>query len=87
MLDNRSKYEGQWIKGTNTRQGKGKLTWPDGSIYEGWFKGDRANGTGRLIHVDGSVYEGEWKNDATHGRGVYTHLDGTKYDGDWKMNQ
>jgi len=37
--------------------------WADGSRYEGYWKGDKANGRGRLIHADGDVYEGDWKDD------------------------
>jgi hypothetical protein len=25
-------------------------------LYEGYWKGDKANGHGRLIHADGDVY-------------------------------
>jgi hypothetical protein len=35
----------------------------DGSIYEGWFKADKAYGKGRLIHTDGYIYEGDWVDD------------------------
>ena len=41
----------------------GKQIWPDGSLYEGFWHLDKANGMGRLIHSDGDVYEGEWMND------------------------
>ncbi len=37
--------------------------WPDGSIYEVYWKNDKANGKGRLIHADGDVYLGEWVED------------------------
>jgi hypothetical protein len=40
------------------REGKGKQIFKDGSIYEGWFKQDKAEGRGRLIHADGDIYEG-----------------------------
>jgi hypothetical protein len=43
-LENNAKYEGEWIKGTKIREGKGKLIWPDGSIYEGYFHDNKANG-------------------------------------------
>jgi hypothetical protein len=33
-----SHYEGEWIVGTKTREGRGILLWPDGSRYEGYFK-------------------------------------------------
>lgn len=37
LLDNKTKYEGQWNEDTNERDGMGVLLWPDGSIYEGWW--------------------------------------------------
>ncbi len=52
--------------------------WPDGSKYEGIWRGDKANGKGRLIHADGDVYEGEWMDDKAHGKGCYMHFDGAK---------
>ena len=64
---------------TNQREGKGKQYWPDGSLYEGFWRGDKANGKGRLIHSDGDVYEGDWKDDKADGYGVYTHMDGAQY--------
>ena len=83
VLPTNVKYEGQWIPGTMIREGRGRQTWKDGSLYEGWFKSDKAQGIGRLIHADGDVYEGQWVNDMAHGYGVYTHSDGARYEGDW----
>jgi hypothetical protein len=54
----------------------GHQYWPDGSLYEGFWKADRANGRGRLIHSDGDVYEGDWVDDKAEGHGVYSHMDG-----------
>jgi hypothetical protein len=56
MLDNHAKYTGEWVIGEDTRQGKGKQIWPDGSMYDGWWIDNKAEGRGRLIHVDGDVY-------------------------------
>jgi len=36
--------------------------WPNGSVYEGHFKNNLANGKGRLIHADQDIYEGYWLN-------------------------
>lgn len=87
ILSDGVKYVGEWMSGTNIRAGKGMLIWPDGSVYEGWWKDNKANGRGRLIHVDGSMYQGGWMNDFCHGQGVYYHLNGTKYDGEWFENE
>ena len=42
--------------------GKGKCKWPDGTIYEGMFENNEANGYGIKTGADGSIYEGEWKD-------------------------
>jgi hypothetical protein len=63
LFKNGSKYEGEWNTDSNERDGRGVQIWADGSIYEGYWKNDRANGRGRLIHSDGDVYEGEWVDD------------------------
>ena len=52
-LDNKTRYDGEWIEGQEIRQGRGRQIWPDGSLYEGWWKDDKKNGKCRLIHADG----------------------------------
>jgi hypothetical protein len=47
--------------------------WSDGSVYEGFWEKDMANGKGRLIHGDGDLYIGEWLDDKAHGKGKYIH--------------
>lgn len=71
----------------NKRHGRGVQVWPDGSIYEGYWRNNQANILGRLIHADGDIYEGEWVNDKANGYGTYIHMDGTKYVGYWKDDQ
>ena len=58
ILENNAKFRGEWLVGETIRQGKGMQIWPDGSIYEGYWRDDKANGRGRLIHADGDVYSG-----------------------------
>ena len=84
VMDNMAKYKGQWKKGKGTiRHGKGIQIWPDGSMYEGWWRDNKADGKGRLIHGNGDVYEGMWVNDKAHGPGIYSHKNGAKYEGQW----
>jgi hypothetical protein len=40
------------------RQGRGKIFYPNGSIYEGYFINDSIHGRGRIIDVDNNVFEG-----------------------------
>src|SRR6056300_1660644 len=80
-LESGAEYEGEWdLEGR--KHGKGVQIWVDGSLYEGYWKNDKANGRGRLIHADGDVYNGEWKDDKAHGFGIYNHTDGAKYEGE-----
>lgn len=81
-LDNGAEYEGEWDE-NNHKDGRGVQIWVDGSLYEGYWKNDKANGRGRLIHADGDVYNGEWKDDKAHGYGCYNHTDGARYEGEW----
>ena len=55
-LENGARYQGSWNIDTNLREGEGTQIWQDGSIYEGMWSSDKANGKGRLIHADGDVY-------------------------------
>ena len=43
--------------------------WNDGSLYQGEWHENMANGYGRLIHADGDIYEGQWNNDKAQGKG------------------
>ena len=79
VLENGARYEGEWLLGSQVRQGRGIQVWPDGSMYEGYWQDNKANGKGRLIHADGDVYDGHWKDDKAHGFGIYSHLDRARY--------
>ena len=56
VSDDGMHYEGEWIVGTQVKEGRGVLLWPNGSRYEGMFKINYQGGKGRLIHSDGDVY-------------------------------
>ena len=43
--------------------GKGILTDPDGTRYEGYFVHGKREGQGTQVFSDGSRYDGAWKND------------------------
>ena len=47
-------YKGTW-RG-NLKEGHGVQKWPDGSVYEGdWIKNE-ANGKGKFTYANGDVY-------------------------------
>ena len=57
-------YKGQFKQGK--REGKGKMVWSDGSVFDGvWFNDERVKGT--MIMRDGWIYKGNFKNDKFHG--------------------
>jgi hypothetical protein len=48
------KYNGKLVNGAP--HGMGKLTWPNGDVYDGNFKFGKRNGQGKRINTDGSEY-------------------------------
>ena len=51
-----NRYQVNWAQ---DYQGKGTLTWPDGSRYEGEFYDGHLQGEGTFTWPDGSSYKGE----------------------------
>ena len=51
-------YVGQWASGA--MDGKGTLTWPDKSVYEGDFQNNHMHGIGKMTGARGRVYEGRF---------------------------
>ena len=43
--------------------GQGKMTYPDGMIYEGGWMAGKRSGTGRAVFPDGRVFDGNWADD------------------------
>ena len=65
--------------------GKGKMTWPDDEMYEGYWKNGMMHGTGKYtFYLDRSVYEGDFLHDKKNGKGKQTWDDGDIYEGDFK---
>lgn len=64
-------FEGEYFKGK--KQGKGKLTFTDGAIYEGEFKYDMIKGAGILTSEgEKTTYIGHWNNNIYHVNGNLT---------------
>jgi len=63
VYEDGSIYEGETVNGEP--HGKGKLTFNNGSIYEGGFYYDtheQSVGSGRMTYPDGRTAEGRWRN-------------------------
>jgi hypothetical protein len=61
-----------------------KITYPDGSWYEGDIQGGKRHGQGIWVRPDGTKYNGQWQNDKPNGQGTINWPDGRKYIGEWK---
>ena len=71
-LDDFSHYTGEWYENNSgewIRQGFGVQTWPDGSVYEGYFFNNLRHGKGRLVYSSLDVYNGDWHEDIPNGEG------------------
>ena len=60
-----------------------KITFEDGSVYEGETVNGRPHGKGKMIFNNSSIYEGEFANGGTWGEGKQTYPDGRIYEGDF----
>lgn len=54
--------------------GKGKMYFPDGSYYHGYFYNGVPNGEGRLINSFGISYQGQIRNGKATGHGELLNL-------------
>ncbi|MEH0155452.1 hypothetical protein V6R21_14995 [Limibacter armeniacum] len=74
-------YQGRW--NNDKMQGRGKITYPDGSSYEGNFLDGIRSGFGIFTWANGDEYQGGFKDGKMHGRGILTQKDGTQHEGSW----
>ena len=58
-LHNGSFFEGYFNDGAYVQ---GRLTYPNGEVYEGNFLGGQAHGYGTMWHKNGEVVTGKWRN-------------------------
>lgn len=83
---NRATYQGGM--GPKGRQGRGLLTYPDGSFYEGLFENNKKTLFGRQVSLtEGGgliLYEGEFSDNLFQGVGHYINLQSQiSYEGRW----
>jgi len=73
-------FVGEYVNGQMVQ---GKMTYQDGSTYEGgWMDGMR-HSRGRCVFTDRSIYDGEFKEGEFHGFGKMEWSDGGWYEGEW----
>jgi hypothetical protein len=68
------------------REGLGKNIYPNGDIYEGYWKSGYHHGIGRHQWKDGSTHIGYYKMDNKQGVGKYTWDEHTQYTGEFSNN-
>ena len=61
-----------------------KITYDDGSVYEGQMKDNKMNGIGKYTETDGTFYDGDWKDNMRNGEGFEQYPDGGEYEGEFK---
>ncbi len=87
LSDNKTKYIGQILNGTNIIEGKGISFYKNGNKrYEGNWKEGKAHGKGIRYYENGNKYfEGDFKNGEANGKGIKFNEKGNKiYEGEWK---
>jgi len=82
IVDAEGNYEGDVVEGK--RNGVGKRSFADGSVYLGLWKNDKKDGLGSLRWADQTSYTGQWKEDKYEGYGVKSWSDGDRFEGYWK---
>ncbi|KAG6544559.1 hypothetical protein Mapa_013981 [Marchantia paleacea] len=76
-------YRGRCL--TGLPDGKGRLTFPDGSFYDGQWKQGKRAGAGAFYYANGDLFQGSWKDDVMHGKGwMYYHNGDRLYANFWK---
>lgn len=69
---------------TSKLGGNGKITFPDGMIWEGTFFNGKLSGKGKKTHPNGTTEEGDFFDDLLNGRGKVTYPKGDIMDGFFK---
>ncbi|XP_057841812.2 protein ACCUMULATION AND REPLICATION OF CHLOROPLASTS 3, chloroplastic isoform X2 [Cryptomeria japonica] len=73
-------------------EGKGRLSYKDGSFYDGIWKHGKRCGTGAFYYSSGDMFQGYWRDDLMHGKGKangegrYYSKDGDVFFGHFENN-
>ena len=80
-----------WYRGDRVRgylpDGRGRMKYPNGSVYTGQWKDGRMHGNGAIRWCDGSAYAAQWVNGKRSGYGTYVWAGGDRYTGHWDDNR
>lgn len=71
----------------NARDGKSKISWPDGSQLTLNYENNRPVGTIKFTCLNQGEYEGDSDGYVAEGKGKMTLVDGSLYEGDWKEDK
>lgn len=67
-------------------QGKGSISWSDGTTYVGNFDNGSLSGEGVMTYPSGAKFDGIFSNGGNMERGTYTFKDGSKFVGEFMAN-
>jgi TonB family protein len=86
QFKNNDVYDGEYINGLN---GKGTLTYSDGSIYKGNWSNNMRFSSGEMIFSFGITYKGNWSNNEVDGTGEFYETTTQKLlaSGNWKTEK
>jgi hypothetical protein len=81
LFDGGSKYVGAFTNGM--MNGKGKVTLPNGNVYDGDWLANTREGNGTYIFANGNTYIGTFKKNRIAGEGTMLFATGHRYIGAW----
>lgn len=77
------KFEGTLQHGL--RDGRGRYTWSNGSVYDGDYRAGARHGQGRMVFPDKGEYEGQWADNKPDGDGCYKYPNGDIFQGTFQQ--
>ena len=80
-------FEGKTASLSHTEEGKFRLEYNNGDVYEGELSGFQRQGTGDMRYASGDSYVGEFSADKLHGTGIYSYASGDSYEGTFRSGK
>jgi hypothetical protein len=85
LYEDKSRYEGMWRN--EKPNGKGKIYFSSGSVFDGTFQDGVKSGFGKYQYKSNAYYEGYFKNDDYEGEGKFVTEDGNTFEGLYKSGK